>query len=282
MSRIPKAHGQGFPRETLIFLHVPKTAGNTMKNVLAHQYRRQSIHMLEKDFQFEPFSALDAKTRSTFAVIWGHMGFGIHRFVPVPSFYITFLREPVDRVVSAYYHSITRPDFPRYEEMIRDEITLDTYLTSGRFINADNMQTRMISGTGLGVPRGKCDRGMLDAAKNNLDQFFRFVGVTELFDATLMLMWKGLHWKLPFYLRQNVTERRPNIPDIDPKLRNKIATFNEFDMELYAYARRRLEEEMRRAGPMLRLQTNSFILANHGSLVRAAARAARDSLLPGA
>ena len=42
-------------------------------------------------------------------VFKGHMPFGIHKRLPQDYTYITFLRDPIERVVSAYYFARNYP-----------------------------------------------------------------------------------------------------------------------------------------------------------------------------
>ena len=54
----------------------------------------------------------------------GHMTFGLHEVLPQTATYITVLRDPVDRVISAFYFMRNYKLHPLYWKLRREEMDL--------------------------------------------------------------------------------------------------------------------------------------------------------------
>src|SRR5438552_56568 len=88
----------------VLFLHIPKTAGKTFRSTLSVNYpRRETIHLdiLDRPLDKE-MEAIPAEARARARLVWGHMPYGVHAYVPRTCEYVTVLREPVARAVSTY------------------------------------------------------------------------------------------------------------------------------------------------------------------------------------
>ena len=272
MTTAPIPCGKG-PRKdgadgrTLIFLHLPKTAGNTLQTVLTTQYPEDSIYWTavgRAPHAIEDFAAADESERSKYRLIIGHMFYGIHEKIPHDSTYMTVVREPVDRFISNYYFNLTHDEAPLYGYLNENNIGLEEFVVSN--ISTDNVQSRRLCGMD-GRPRitpiGKCPQSMLDRAMRNLRDNFAVVGLLERFDETLMLIRREFGWNSwPYYQRQNITAGRPKLAGTDPEVMRLIADRNRLDVALYAYARKLFNGHMRRAGLSLRLQAHLFKLVN--------------------
>jgi hypothetical protein len=134
----------------IIFLHVPRTAGTTLRQILERQYAPGSIlHLYESDFG-EELASIPPSQPDSPRVVMGHFYFGAHAFVPKPSSYITLLRDPVERVISHYYYARQAPTHYFHDSARR--LGLKEYVEyTGRMSNeagvalgycSDNDQTR--------------------------------------------------------------------------------------------------------------------------------------------
>jgi hypothetical protein len=80
--------------EVLIFLHIPKTGGSTVYKILERQYPRAQTLRLESP-EIARFKTLPAAQRGQYRLVEGHLYFGLHRFIPRASTYITFVAPPI-------------------------------------------------------------------------------------------------------------------------------------------------------------------------------------------
>jgi Sulfotransferase family len=227
--------------ETVIFLHIPKTGGTTLQHILEQCYPGDQICTFKdpnRDAQIENFKRSAAGRREPYRLIQGHLSFGFHRYVPGRSTYITFLREPVARTLSFYYHARTRPDHYLHPLLKDDRANLKMLLrqqtaTSHEFFN---LQTAMIAGEEWGNPQRPVDRVALEQAKQNLRTHFQVVGLTEQFDASLRLMSRHFGWKVGAYKKKNVTSRKPPAETVDTETKQLLREANALDIELYQFA----------------------------------------------
>lgn len=239
-------------RKTVIFVHIPKTAGLTLYDVLNREYGRRHIYTFAAGQQrikasVEAFKGLPEVERARYQLLRGHVPFGLHPFVPHAYAYITLLRDPVKRIISHYYYVRGNPQHELHREITSKRFRLEDYVSSGITTELDNDQTRMLSGVGDAVPVGGVSRELLDQAIDNLEKAFCVVGLTERFDETLLLMKQQLQWRTyPVYTRQNVSRRESSPDPVSPATRHLIEKQNTLDCELYEVARKRFQDDVSR------------------------------------
>ena len=234
-------------RVSVIFLHIPKTAGRTLQDVLDRKYKRSEAFSIDPNRvreSTEEFKGLPYDQRSKIRLLKGHMPFGLHEFLPNQSTYVTILRNPIDRIISHYYYVIRHPNHHLYNKVKYNKLSLKGYVASGISIELDNFQMRSLAGaTDLGF--GKCSSELLEQAKCHLQSHFTVVGLTERFDETLILMKRDLQWHTPpFYTELNVSRNRPLLEDIPRDTLDLIEKYNELDCELYEYTRKIFQQKI--------------------------------------
>jgi hypothetical protein len=252
--------------EIIIFLHIPKAGGSTMSKILAQQYSRaETLTLDDRERQIAQLKALPAAQRGQYRLIQGHLFFGLHRFIPLASTYITFLRRPVERVLSFYYYARTTPDHYLYPLVTTERLNLETLLAREVTLELRNGQTRLLAGDEWEDPQRVVTRAALELAKANLRTHFRVVGLLEEFDASLLLLCRAFGWHLPFYVKENVTKERPDETFLDAETRELIEEANRLDLELYEYARNLFAEQCRAAGDSFAEELDRFRRANRAS-----------------
>jgi hypothetical protein len=218
----------------------------------------------------DAFKAFSENQRRKIQVLQGHMGFGLHEFLPQRSVYITMLRDPIDRVISHYYYGISKsPRAPDLCNKVTSQpISLEEYVSSGIRLLNDNGQTRLLSAVDgtiwdKAVGFGQCPIEMLEKAKRNLQEHFAVVGLLERFDETILLFKRTLGWKrIPFYVKRRATPNRPRKEDIPAHILHLVEEYNELDIMLYNYAREIFEEQIHQQDPALRGELRAFQLLN--------------------
>jgi Galactose-3-O-sulfotransferase len=219
--------------EAVIFLHVPKTAGTTLNRLIEWEY--PLFEMYSVDPVFFRWSAahlwqLPARRLKRTRMFKGHMLFGLHKILPQPATYITVLRDPIDRVISAFYFMRNYMLHPLYWKLRRENWTLEDFV---RRSTRENAQSKILAGAEFNSP---CTAEIFEQAKENLFRHFSVVGLSERFEESLALMKLRFGWKLQRYSSFNVTHARPKKHDLPQTTLDLIAEKNSFDLALYECA----------------------------------------------
>ena len=237
----------------LIFQHIPKTAGTTLSFILKRYFDKQDIYHVRNLQQMrgpsysphfgslEQFENLSPEERNRFRLILGHMHFGIHRHIDFPCTYITFIRDPLERVIS---------QFGQYKRMVKagdlkvGHATLEAFLENQpRVMN--NHQTRFISGLDI---ESHPPRAVYDKALENIENHFSLVGAVERFDESLLLLSHIFGWPNVHYVKRNIGIFRPPIDKVAEVTTERIIAANQLDANLYRHVVRLLDEKIEALG----------------------------------
>lgn len=89
---------------TLIFLHIPKNAGTSLRKIVERFYSKENIYFIYTRasgfHDLEDLYALSDAEMVKIRIFMGHVSFGLHKIIPKPCTYVTILRNPIDRIVS--------------------------------------------------------------------------------------------------------------------------------------------------------------------------------------
>jgi hypothetical protein len=240
----------------LIFLHLPKTAGSTLAEILERQYTPRGIVRLYESSADEVVASLPPSGFAHANAIMGHFRYGVHRYVPGPTTYLTVLREPIDRVISHYYY--VRNDPTHYLWELAQHVDLREFVVACGTQEPNNDQVRLLAGSKSDSVSLAHGRELLIAAEQHLRDHFPVVGLTEDFDRSILLMKRALGWRLPFYARRNVGKARPRKAVVSAEALDVIRTYNQFDLELYNYACDLLACQAKASGPSLTNELRRF------------------------
>ena len=219
--------------EAVIFLHMPKGAGTTLNRLIEWEYPLFDIYSIDPVFfrwSWAHLQRLSEKRLKRTRVFKGHMLFGLHEILPQPATYITVLREPVDRVVSAFYFMRNYKLHPLYWKFRWENWSLEDFV---RRSPRDNVQCKIVAGAEYEEP---CTAEICERAKENLVRYFSVVGLSERFEESLALMKLRFGWKLRRYSSFNVTRTRPKKDDLPRSALDLIMEKNSFDVALYELA----------------------------------------------
>lgn len=217
---------------TLFFLHIPKTAGTSLRQLFHQQYPPPRLVELYPPWTDERLDKVRAELRSGRRVVYGHLNFGIHEVLGVSGQYVTMLRNPVSRVISYFRHNLNYPD-ARYYGLLDKGMTLAEFVGSRVTFETNNHMTRIIAGYGGTNPLD--DDAVLSTALSNLREHFLFAGVTERFGPSIRAMAMRLNWKtaLPsIQPRENVSPLTRRV-EVTAESLQVIERENRLDLALY-------------------------------------------------
>ncbi len=207
----------------VISVHIPKCAGTSFRHVLASHYG--SRLWLNYGTVFSRTDYRPEAVPDTTACIHGHFFADAFDDAPRQARYITWVRHPVDRVVSNYHHFLRSPD-------MRDDCCRQLHeqrLTLRDFAELDWMRdeaTRYLAGKPLAA--------------------FAFVGIAERFEDSLGIFANRFGWPTPDAApRVNTNPERPPagyaLPEADYA---HILALNARDFAWYQAALTRLDLEL--------------------------------------
>ena len=235
----------------VIFLHIPKAAGTTFTKLLSRQVPPDQRFDVGKQTQGEALEEL--KQRSGVRLVTGHCGFGLHTALAVPATYLTVLREPIDRLVSAYFYARENPKHRLHLEAATGGLTL---LDLAR--RSPNVQTRYLAGDAARPETGD----LLALAKENVEKHFALAGLAERFDETVVLTHALLGWPVRPFRRENITARRPRADTLSSDDLAVLRQTQALDLELYQWARDRFDAQVAAQSSGFRSRLRALRLAN--------------------
>jgi FkbM family methyltransferase len=277
---------QDRPRATadplIAFVHIQRTAGATVRLILDGAYSSAAVRNSGDYFKSPetvaaklaqlPKRGWDKWQRRGGRVVVGHVPYGLYReHLPPDTRYLTFLREPVDRVLS-HYHGLIH-GFPRDQGRPTAD-SLEEALVEMRLPQLNNLATRYLCGDPS--PLKEMPAGALDDAKANLRDF-AFVGIQERFEESIVLLRRMLGLSADPYLNRHVSIDRPDVEEISGEQRALITECNQLDAELYAFAQELFENAVAAADDEFSADVEALRAAS-GAPNEEAIRNARDWL----
>ena len=241
LSRPPAANDE-IRGQKIIFLHIPKTAGTSIRQIVRKELPGgQCLFLYTHTPEF--FESIKADLPAARAV-YGHVSYGIHEVLGIQGRYVAFLRDPVRRVLSFYSHQVRKNDSEFYRQ-IKEGLTLREMLQSGICHQVNNHMVRIISGYDGVEPID--DTAVFHQAVSNVDRSFELVGLVERLPESMALLGR----KLGFKKRHRIPRRNVNLRlrsrKIDDATLADIRKYNRLDLMLYEVARQRFEAALKAA-----------------------------------
>ncbi len=253
---------------SLVFLHIPRTGGNTLTRALRrrmHFASSRPVVGLVRDPE-EDLRSLEAAREGEDgrkpSLVYGHFAFGVDALLGGDCRYVVFLREPVARVVSCYRHAVDLSHRPGLADL--PDLGLQGFVESDRVFPpywVDNGQVRALCGVKgryPEVPSGGMGAAHLERAKEVLADRVSVLGLTERYDESVLMIRRACQWTLPLlYPVSNASHHRLKT-ELDAETEQRIRERNELDVELYRWATelfdKRLGEEGKGLAAALRRQ----------------------------
>jgi hypothetical protein len=242
-------------RKPLFFMHIPKTAGMSMRLYLSGQYQ---VHDVCPAVRWHGLLGREQELR-TFRLVQGHFRYNLRELLPTDARTLVLLRDPIRRTVSALRHMQRDPDFHLDHRLAKD-LTISEMLRYPRLMrNQRNIQACFLCASMRAsdvssyleqeVPRNPdadaADREKppeLELAKERLASI-DFVGLTENIGAVVPIMAREMSYHPPLYfpfVNEDPARTDPlqGLNDEDLAILN---LYNDIDLPLYRFAQRQIE-----------------------------------------
>lgn len=227
------------PPDTVLFMHIAKTAGTAFREAIAENYRQSEIAYLYPDppgLLTYKLELLPLEQRRGFRLVIGHFQYGMHDLLPQRCKYVTIVREPVARVISHYRYILEKQDGSIAAKQ-DSAAGLAEMLERSATVNLDNLMVRCFAGVDeKDVPPGEVDKEVYSLAVHNLETEFSFVGYQERADEAYVSLQQRFHWK-PRAALENVNKGRFSGKEKYESARAAIEHFNHWDCQFYAHIR---------------------------------------------
>ena len=257
------------PVPNIIFIHIPKTGGSTLRSVFKKNTRPEHAIFLDgikpKKSITELLSA-PSHILSKTNLIYGHLDFGLHEQINKKPVYLTMLRHPVERVVSHYYYAKNHEVHILHGAIHKKKLSLLDFVSSGISTEMDNLQTRMLTGTSFygnnEIPYGGCTQKMAEKAFSNLETNFLAYGIMEKFNWSVLYFGKILNWNKSTFIRHNKGNTERQRIKLSQAEYSKIASINKYDMYLYEKAKKRFVEKVKSELPYIEIKSRCLSAKN--------------------
>ena len=243
---------QAGARAPLFFMHIPKTAGMSMRLYLGQQYHPNEIATAER---WQDVVGHEDALRS-FRLVRGHFRYNLRPLVAEDARMLVVLREPMHRTVSALRHLRRDPAFHETHELAKHMSLAEMIRHPGIMSFQKDVQARFLcaSATAADVAaylgRAGSDRDSPDAgdmehppelqlAAERLEKI-EFVGLTEGLDELVAAMAHDMGYHPPLYfpsINQDPAHLDP-LYGLDEEALSIIRAHNVIDTQLYDLARR--------------------------------------------
>jgi hypothetical protein len=214
----------------IVFMHVPKAAGATLRRTLVAVYGRERVLHFQpgkRDRYLALLRTMPVDERVSLRIITGHIPYGLVDLdLPQPPSYITVLRDPVERVRSLYQFVRNDPSHPYFPHATGSL----TEFASSDINELDNLQTRFVLG---GALTGALDERAAELARWRLRTFLA-VGVQERYERFVAELSEALGWEhVPQVRNSHVASAKLTV---DVEAREIIHERNKFDEALHREA----------------------------------------------
>lgn len=230
----------------IIFTHIPRTAGTSMKLVIEKNVPKDEILQVYGNRIPIARKYVAAQNLNNIKVIRGHIGFGV---LPGKQDYIALLRHPMTRLASLYKYVVN--DHGHFANKEVRSMSFHDFIFSGVTAETDNGMVRQLCGiedyqqvpyAEYKVPFGQCGPEQLERALKNLDEHYTIVGTQEDFAGFLRACAARFDWTLPSPLPRVNRSTAMSVPDPTGRTVQQAMTLNMYDLILWDYVRRRTSQ----------------------------------------
>lgn len=243
-----------------LFVHLPKTAGTTIRTILSRSYGDDDsvVYAVYPDPAFhseEEFLNLSDEKVNGLKFVIGHFPYGIHKNLGRDFFYSTFVRNPVDRVISEMFHLKTL-------QKAWSETSISDIYDVKKLTLFDNKQFRWLSGIFRSIPFGEITQDVFEDAMAKIDESFDFVGITEMFDESMVAFSDIVDIPNPYYAVENKSVNRPGAEQMTEQEMETIMKYNSYDMIIFDHFKSKLNGTISSGGDDFARRVSNYARKN--------------------
>lgn len=242
-----------FGKKVYYFIHIYKTGGTTVKDMLHRNFHGNQIADLYysqwgSTAQNKEILKVHEKMQLNreHLIVFGHFAYGAHKRSRRSYEYMTFVREPADRLVSTFYH-LNRLDkawqfriLNGLDEKINTEADLQSFFPNMEkymaYSGIQNQQCMFLTGYEPEVIAQDPEHYAKEAI-NNITKDFSFIGLTEKFEESLKRLEGKLDLSTTSYDYKNFGSNKPRSFDLDSKIKKKVYETSKADAMIYEFVR---------------------------------------------
>lgn len=227
-----KIRGQEFDK--LVFIHLTKTAGGSLKDAVREETSFSPLFVYNQ-YDWQGYD------RTKHTVIYGHPDTWLYgnigktldgssdRFA-----YITFLRHPITRTISHFYH-LVNVETGAVGDRLRSYKDINEFFAKDYHWEFNNYYCKVFSTHPKLRDNDDFER-RVDEARDNIENKMSFVGFQEYMGLSLLTLNSMLDTQLKITSNVNVGDY--SYQGISKETLKKIVLLNEHDLKLYKMAQR--------------------------------------------
>ncbi len=224
----------------IIFLHIPKTAGTSLREVFVKNYNASEVALCyekgEIGRQLE--KALGEKKQ----MIFGHIDFQQLKNAGSPEGYhlLSFFRHPLPRTISHYLHFLNNQEHdsrPAAERAGGFEAFLDSY-------HGQNWQCQFMAGMKQQEAGLQNQELLFEEARKNLEKL-DWLGVTNRYQESLLSLRQFMQFSNIPQKELNTAQDESLKKELREKYEGAILERNAQDLKLYHLANARLDQQLK-------------------------------------
>jgi len=218
------------PVKPLISLHIPKCGGQSLRRVLKtwfsehlyfHYYKDYSV--LPPKYELKPGMCIHGHFNHT-------RGFGVDDYYPKADQFITFLRDPLEIVISNYFF---------WKKKAREKQIRTGFLKEGDANDYRDIEDFFAKRPESHIPNFLPGYLTKQNYKDIFEEKFVYIGVVEDMPTSLKKLGRKLGFKLTEAVWVNKSERDE---DVSQATKERFISANAFAYDIYHYAKKKYKK----------------------------------------
>jgi hypothetical protein len=210
----------------LLFIHLTKTAGGSLKELVKSILNHQSLFYYDDD-QLPTINS-DSK------IIFGHFRFGLHEKMNLPPKYACIFRHPITRTISHYYHLYNHDQSFVGETIRNSDQDINEFFEKSYHWEFENFMCKILSGINdTELYDSLNSLSAYHATLKNVYNSFEFIGLFEYLDLSIYTLLKKINIQETVVNIPKVNIGNYNISQVSEKTIERICELNYYDILLY-------------------------------------------------